>query len=440
MNGRQSIAVIGAGWAGCTAAMDLTEAGFAVTLFESARTLGGRARTVKIQNTLLDNGQHILLGAYTQTLSQLQKAGVDTAQALLRLPLQMRYPPNDDGMTFVTPPLPAPLHMLVGLWRASGLTREDKMALARFTTTARWMDWQLDEDCSVATLLDRFDQTERLIALMWRPLCIAALNTPIERASAQVFLNVLHDSLGARRTASDMLLPRVDLGALLPDYAARYITQYGGNISCGTTVKTLHSTQQGWSVTCSGGQTRSFDGIVVATSASAAVSLLNDLDEITLSALEFEPITTCYLQYAPDIRLPDPMYALCDDADNHRWGQFVFDRGQLHSDQHGLLAVVISTAAQAADVAQDQLAAMVARQLAQVFDRSELGAPLWTQVITEKRATFACTPALKRVKEETVYDNLVLAGDYLASPYPATLESAVRSGQQAARLLTEHFS
>ena len=106
--------------------------------------------------------------------------------------------------------------MVVALLRASGLARADKLALARFSTTARWMGWQLHTDCSVAELLERFDQTERLIRLMWRPLCLAALNTPPERASAQVFLNVLRDSLGAGRRASDMLVPRTDLSSLVP--------------------------------------------------------------------------------------------------------------------------------------------------------------------------------------------------------------------------------
>jgi predicted NAD/FAD-binding protein len=190
----KKIAVIGGGWAGCAAAVELSSDGHLVTLFESARTLGGRARRVEFEGKTLDNGQHILLGAYTETLRLLRTVGIDPDAALLRLPLQMRYPDTSGGMNFVAPRLPAPLHLLAALWRARGLAREDKLALARFSTTARWMAWQLHTDCSVAELLDRFDQTERLIKLMWRPLCIAALNTPPERASAQVFLNVLRRS------------------------------------------------------------------------------------------------------------------------------------------------------------------------------------------------------------------------------------------------------
>jgi predicted NAD/FAD-binding protein len=196
---RKSVAVVGGGWAGCAAAVELADAGCAVTLFEAARTPGGRARAVQAHGRILDNGQHILLGAYESTLKLLRRVGVDPASSLLRLPLQMRYPPASGLMDFAAPRLPAPLHVLAALLRAKGLDRDDKLALARFSTTARWMDWRLDVDCSVAELLERYDQTPRITQLLWRPLCVAALNTPAERASARVFLAVLRDSLGARQ-------------------------------------------------------------------------------------------------------------------------------------------------------------------------------------------------------------------------------------------------
>ena len=172
-----TVAVIGAGWAGCAAAVELTKKGHSVTLFEAARVAGGRARRVDQHGLPLDNGQHILLGAYRDTLRMMREVGLDPAETMLRLPLQMRYPPDSGGMDFIAPRLPAPLHMAWALFRASGLERADKLALVRFSSAARWMDWQLDTDCSVSELLDRFDQTDRLIQLMWRPLCIAALNT-----------------------------------------------------------------------------------------------------------------------------------------------------------------------------------------------------------------------------------------------------------------------
>jgi len=154
-----AVAVIGAGWAGCAAAVELAAAGCTVTLYEAARSLGGRARGVELHARMLDNGQHILLGAYNDTLRLLRRVGIDAKTALLHLPLQMRYPPAGGGMDFLAPRLPAPLHLTVALLRAKGLMWADKMALARFSSTARWMGWQLHTDCSVSELLERFDQT-----------------------------------------------------------------------------------------------------------------------------------------------------------------------------------------------------------------------------------------------------------------------------------------
>jgi squalene-associated FAD-dependent desaturase len=437
----RKIAVVGAGWAGCAAAVELCRRGDQVTLFESARISGGRARRVEFDGRALDNGQHILLGAYTETLRMMRTVGIELDQVLLRLPLQMRYPQGSGGMDFVAARLPAPFHLLAALWRAAGLTRQDKLALARFSTTARWMDWQLYTDCSVSELLDRFDQTERLSKLMWRPLCIAALNTPPERASAQIFLNVLRDSLGARRTASDMLLPRVDLTTLFPERAATFIEGHGGAVKQATTVKKITQNGARWRLETSDDANpayagHEFDAIIIATQPAHAAALLEGLvDSKTLMEFDYEPITTCYLQYAPGLRLAQPFFALVDDAAAGHWGQFVFDRGVLEPSQAGLLAVVVSASSGAIALGHDALAPAIAAQLSDALQLPELAHPKWVKLISEKRATYACTPGLARPGNRTRHDGLTIAGDYTAGDYPATLESAVRSGQAAVRAL-----
>jgi squalene-associated FAD-dependent desaturase len=440
----RNVAVVGGGWAGCAAAVELADAGCAVTVFEAARSLGGRARGVELHGRMLDNGQHILLGAYSHTLRLLRRVGIDPKAALLHLPLQMRYPDASGGMDFIAARLPAPLHLAVALLRARGLAAADKMALARFSTSARWMGWQLHADCSVSELLERFDQTPRLVQLMWRPLCLAALNTPPERASAKVFLTVLRDSLGAARAASDMLLPRLDLNALFPGAAARFIAQRGAALHCGAKVTALSRDQGGWRVDASGqavGGERSarFDAVVLAVPPPAAAALLEALPlgaiGQQLAAFEYQPITTCYLQYGPQLRLAQPFFALLDDPAAGHWGQFVFDRGQLGAGQAGLLAVVVSASLDAAALDQAALARAIAAQLAAAFGQPGLANPAWSQVISEKRATFACTPGLQRLPTASGLDGLVLAGDHTASDYPATLETAVRSGAAAAKAI-----
>jgi squalene-associated FAD-dependent desaturase len=300
-----------------------------------------------------------------------------------------------------------------------------------------------------------------MVQLMWSPLCLAALNTPIERASANVFLKVLHDSLGARRAASDMLLPRVDLSALFPDSAAAYISGRGGAVHTGAQVTRIDARPDGrWRIEIGApGQDQAqakdrqhpadgYDGVVLATTSSQAATLLGKIDarspadpesmtqlNAQLNALDAEAITTCYLQYDAAVRLDHPFFALIDAPSQEHWGQFVFDRGHLDGSANGLLAVVVSASAACASLDQSELAQAIAHQLAQAFARPELAQPSWVRVISEKRATFACTPGLVRPLNATGWPGLVLAGDYTAGDYPATIEAAMRSGVLAASAL-----
>lgn len=425
---KQKVAVIGAGWAGCAAAVELASAGAAVSLFESRTIPGGRARRMDAEGKILDNGQHILLGSYRESFRLMKKVGVNPDTAFLRLPLQMCYPSGTDGIAFVTSALPAPLHLLSGLIKASGLKMADRIALARFTSTARWIGWKLNEDCAVTTLLERFGQTVRLYRLLWKPLCISALNTVPEQASAQIFLNILRDSIGAKRTSSNMLIPQLDFSALFPDRALEFVRQRGGFVFEGKTVRSLQQTSSGWQV-----DGEDFDAVVMATSAPAASTLLaRQMDMARFDALEFEPIHTCYFGYSTDTKLPRAFFALEDDAHAGKWGQFVFDRGWLGAEHAGIFAVVISASSSLSALTRQQLETDVARQLATEFKMPELASPSWTRTVSERQATFVCKSALVRPKTQSGRQGLVFAGDYIQSEYPGTLESAVRSGVKAA--------
>lgn len=477
---RPSVAVVGAGWAGCAAAAELTLRGFRVHLFEASKNLGGRARRLRLPGideapdaweTRLDNGQHILLGTYTESLRLMRAVGLNLPDVLLRLPLQMRYPPETGGMDFLSVKLPAPLHLAVPLLRTRGLTIADKLSLLRFFSAARWMGWQLNQDCSVADFLEIHNQTARVIDLLWRPLCLAALNTPLDKASAQVFLTVLRDSLGAERAASDMLIPRVDLSALFPTPAAAFIEKHGGRVMRGVRVTGITGITgviaqirtanhaNGWQLQFlddhpgqqDGEQPARYDAVVLATPMNDTTRLLsggNDASEsVATNKMVYEPIITCYLQYEPGLRLPLPFYALQDLPSQQRWGQFVFDRGHLDPTQAGLLAVVISAASEAADLGQDALCDAIAQQLAMDFRNPALRLPQRVMKICEKRATFSCTPNLVRPSIATGIPGIVRAGDYVSCndviesdcgglssgrDYPATIEAAVRSGVRAA--------
>jgi len=222
------------------------------------------------------------------------------------------------------------------------------------------------------------------------------------------------------------LLARADLGRLFPEPAAEFIRAHGGEIELGAPVHRIERDAAGFRL-----DDRPFSSVILACAPQNASALLAAFPKLAatralIDALEYEPIVTCYLQYAPSVALPSPMMAFARGT-----LQWVFDRGQLDASP-GLLAGVISASGPHIGLTREQLLERIEAEL-----RAYLGlpAPAWSRVITEKRATFSCRPSLVRPAARTAVAGLVLAGDYVAGDYPGTLESAVRSGIAAAALL-----
>ena len=424
-HGLSGVAVVGAGWAGLAAAVTLAEHGVRATVFEASRSLGGRARRVSIDGVDLDNGQHVLIGAYRETLRLMRKVGADPDELLLRLPLELRYA---DGFHLRAPRLPYPLNLFVALLRAKGMPLAQAFSALRFMAALRARRFRVEPDRSVAQLLDEHRQAGALRSHLWEPLCVSALNTPLGSASAQVFLNVLRDGLAGARDASDLLIARSDLGRVFPEPAAQYVRARGGEILLGTPVRRIERTPGGFRLN----DMQTFSGVVIACGPHQAGPLLVQLPEIggalaAIDAFAYEPIVTCYLQYPESVLLPSPMLGF-----NGGMVQWVFDRGRLGGPK-GLLAAVISASGAHQQLTKEELTARIEIELKATL--GELPSPRWSQVITEKRATFSCTPALARPRVATAIPRLLLAGDYLAGEYPGTLEAAVLSGVAAASMV-----
>lgn len=430
----QRIAIIGAGWAGMAAAVRAVQDGHQVTVFEASRTLGGRARGVPLslpdgREISVDNGQHILIGAYTDTLRLMRLVNVDPQEALLRLPMALMFP---DGTGLSLPDLPTPLDALMGILRARGWAWRDKLTLLRVARSWQRAGFRCEEHVSVADLCGALPS--RLMKEFIEPLSVSALNTPVAQASGTVFLRVLHDGLFSQRGGSNFLLPRCDLSALFPVAAARWLSERGARIWPGRRIEMLKRQAPQWQV-----DGELFDSVVLAVSASESArilaasslqpeeSLQSEMNAwaTKAAALRFQAIATVYAQ-AESPRgaslLAQPLLAL---RPNDQYpAQFVFDRDQITQTREPsrLLAFVISAS-------QGERSALEAAVTAQA--QSQLGLavkPL--QTIIEKRATFACTPALVRPPAR-VAPGLVACGDYIEGPYPATLEGAVQSGWSA---------
>lgn len=424
MTRRLDIAVIGGGWAGIAAAVEATWAGHRVSLHEMATHLGGRARRVEQPEGPLDNGQHILIGAYTQTLALMRQVGADPQALLWRGPLALvdsnnlglRLPGGSPMLAFARGVLRHPRWTFgerLALLRAAG-----GWALAGFRCPADWSVDRLTADWPATLRQDLID-----------PLCVAALNTPAAEASATVFLRVMRDALFAGAGSADLLLPRAPLSSLLPDPAEHWLRARGAQVVLAHRVRSLVAPARAGGAWLVDGAP--FDAVIVATPPGEAARLVRPLNPAwaeRAEALRYEPIVTVYAD-SPGTRLPAPMVSLPCDAANP--AQYVFDHGWLGGPA-GRLAFVISGAR---PWIERGLAATEAAVLAQA--RRALGAH-WAagarpvRTMAEKRATFRCTPGLHR-PPAAVLPGLWAAGDHVEGPYPATLEGAVRAGRSAAQ-------
>ncbi|HEY9148305.1 MAG TPA: hydroxysqualene dehydroxylase HpnE, partial [Gammaproteobacteria bacterium] len=411
------VIIAGAGWAGMAAALELAQNGIPVTVLESAPQAGGRARTVSVGDTPLDNGQHLLIGAYHETLRLLAQMGLDEEQVLLRQPLHLEVIEQKTRLCLHAPKLPAPLHLAWGLLSAAGVSATDKRRALRMSLSLAWRGYRLERDISVEALLEHYRQGPELIRRFWQPLCLATLNTPLQQASAEVFLRVLKDSFSHARKDADLLLPRVPLGELFCDNAWQALATNSGNrLELGCRVSGISAEHGRLSLQTGSGEQMAAEDIVIATSPTAASRLLAPMAQTTelastIGALGSQPITTVYLHYPDAPPLSVPMLGLAGTL-----SQWLFDRR--FCNQPGWYAVVISAEGEHNRWDKGKLAQQIQQELADNLPQWPAAAQQQV-VIREKRATFACRVGCEALRPDnaTALDGLWLAGDYTATGY-----------------------
>ena len=438
------LAVVGAGWAGLSAAVTLKSLGAEVTVFEAAPIAGGRARRVDdTQMGAIDNGQHLLLGAYTETLALMQilHPQQSTHEFIFRQALHLES--ADGAFRLRAPALIAPFHTLVGLLNAKGLTWQDRWRALSMMLALKRNHWQALPMTSVAQLLNQHQQSARICQYLWTPLCLASLNTATDEACAQLFLNVLRDSLDAPRAHSDMLIPKVDLTTLWPQAAADTVTMRYRHI-----VREITPTAAAVIIDGEG-----FEGCILATPPYACARILKpeapteQSDQLLrqLNAFCYRAIATLTLQLASNWELPQPIMLLDEEAARGHLGQWVFKRPQT-SDQ---FSVVISDAEDFLKHDRAQFIECIGAQIREQTQRhpslrhtrhGSMPAIKTHRLIVEKRATFAAVPGLQRPTNQSPWPRLSLAGDWTDTGYPAVLEGAVRSGKQAAQILMTNLT
>lgn len=429
------IAVIGAGWSGLAAAIELAAAGRQVTLFESAPRPGGRARSVLWRGIEIDNGPHLLLGGCNEALRLIGQVGA--ADRLRRLPLQILTP----ELSLRLPDMRPPWHLLTGLLRAKGMSLGERMALARLFHRLKQSEWAMPFDPPLQKWLEAEGQGARMIAGFWEPLTLAALNLPPAQASTRALVALLRDSLGAARNASDALFARGPLGQVFPEPAVQWLKTQGQTVMLSTRIKGIHPVLGGWHLDGAPEGASIFEQIVLATHPAQTLRLLQGARHRELmpqirriEALAWRPIHVLWLHFSQPLAFDYPMLALGGAG-----SPWAFDRGDIAP---GLVAICASPddtesaatpdwlthLAQAHNDARES--AWLARMEHRLGRLPALEARLF---IHERRATLACTPNLERLPSRCGMPGLWLSSDACHLEYPSTLEAALASGVECAR-------
>lgn len=427
---KQRTHIIGAGWAGISAAVHACQLGHEVHVFESAPRMGGRAASHIKNHRIFDQGQHILIGAYYATLELINFLGGEEKALFTRMGLGIL---DANGQGFELPKDSFGFKALRALlgnkrWRA-----KDKFSA--LVACIHWMlnstsrailthldleDTSLGADMSVQAFFKPIPQA--LMDELIEPLCLAALNTPIQEASARLFVRVLRDAFQNPPQSCEMLIPKVPLSELLATPARSWLEQHSAQIHLSSRITSLEVFDPK-------------DNIVVCTPAREAAKLCSTTSKSwseNALALEHNRICTVYLRAQANAK----SHQLCalTALDSSRLGSAQFAiKTPLSPDPHWVELAFVTSAAPMLD--KHQFEAIITQQA-----QSQLGLTgiEVLQCVCDKQATFKAKFGLKRPTPH-VGQNIWAAGDYVMGPYPATLEGAVRSGQHAIDLIQMRF-
>jgi squalene-associated FAD-dependent desaturase len=446
---RRPVVIIGGGFAGLAAAVDLAEAGRRVLLLERRSFLGGRAYSFRDKTTgdTIDNGQHLMMGCYHHTLGFLKKIGAHGKLKIQENPkVDFLYQGANGGIrhsSFKCPPLPAPLHLLGGLANLKTIGWNDRIRALRVGLELRRLNGKRAglADITVRQWLDQLGQPARIQRRFWDVMALATLNESPEVASADMFARVLDQAFLHTKGDSALVISKVGLSDLYTDDARKYIESRGGELIMNADVAKIEfSADKATGVVLRNGQPIEAETIISAVPHSALRRML--ATEIVSANRSFHhldqfstaPIVSINLWFEKEVT--DLEFAGLLDSPI----EWVFNKNAIAGEPGGKrqhLALVISGAHDAAMKTKEQLVEMATGEMARFFPAARRQQPVHAFVVREQEATISHAPGVTRLRpaQRTDFSNLFLAGDWTATGLPATIEGAVWSGQECAHAI-----
>lgn len=429
--------IIGGGFAGLTAGVRLSERGYEVLMLERRGHLGGRAYSFIDSKTgdVVDNGQHLFMGCYHHTIAFLETIG-----RLDRLKFQDRprvdFLDAEDFASFDCPPLPVPLNVLAGLFKMKGLSLGDKLRALKMGRAIR-SNGNLSADTqTVDEWLDEIGQSSRIKERFWYPMVIATLNQSPDIASARMLKVVLRKAFGGSSRSASIGISRVGLSDLYTDGANDFIKSRGGDVQTGAEVKRL-VVERGVvvAVELKNGERVEADYFISAVPPSALHAILpNELknEEFTsLEALGSSPIVSINLWFDRPV-IDREFVGLIGTR-----SQWIFNKDLILSSgkRSNQIAVIISAARDFVDRTRNELVEIAMSDLHALVPESRPAELLHSVIVKEREATLSHTVESDSLRPgpRTSISNLILAGDWTDTGLPATIESAVMSGDIAAQ-------
>jgi squalene-associated FAD-dependent desaturase len=438
--------VVGAGFAGLSAATALAEQGARVLVLEARPTLGGRATAFTDPSTgeRVDNGQHVLFGCYDETFRFLRRVG---AESNVRLQSRLTVDIIDrEGRwsRLACPALPSPLHLLVGVMSWSALGWRDRMAVLRMRNAigGPGRSPATGESETVRQWLRRYGQTPRLTELLWEPLAVAALNQSIDSAAAASFLSVLERMFSGDPRGAALALPVKPLDELYALPACEYIEQHGGSVRTGAPARIECSTEDEYSDSahlaphvCVRGERMTARSVICAVPWHALPDVFAERSAVLQPVLDAashtdaSPIVTVNLWF-DRVVTERTLVGLPG-----RTLQWLFDKRAVFGEQASHLSLVSSGAEHVVSKSNEELIALAVKEVRDTLPAARSAVLARGVVVREKRASFSVAPGQPiRPSTRTAVPGLFLAGDWIDTGLPATIEGAVVSGHMAAAL------